>query len=92
VLTRSKTSIYVNDELWKRFKSASSRNGTDMSRMLEDLILDELESEDFTSMLSEAAAKSGVVELEFKPIRLRGGKVSDLVRDGRDERENHLSR
>jgi len=90
-LAKSKTSIYVDDELWKRFKSASSKKGMDMSKVLEDLIIDELEAEDFGSMLT-ATAKSGVVELEFKPIRLRGAPVSDLIKAQRDERENHLSR
>jgi len=89
-LAKSKTSIYVDDGLWKRFKSDSSKRGMDMSKVLEDLIIDELEAGDFASMLT--AAKSSAVELEFKPIRLRGPPVSDLIRGQRDERESHLSR
>ncbi len=87
---KSKTSIYVDEEIWKRFKAASSKRGTDMSEILEGLILDDLEGDDLSSVPTGGTEPG--VELEFKPIKLRGRPVSGLVRVQRDEREDNLSR
>ncbi|MGC9153237.1 MAG: ribbon-helix-helix protein, CopG family [Vulcanisaeta sp.] len=80
-----KTSIYIDEELWREFKKYAAERGLDVSELLEELIKEELMTELNTLMPEESNP-----ELDFEPIKPRG-MVSSLVREMRDERESDLS-
>ncbi len=86
---RVKTSIYIDGELWERLKERARSRSVEISRYLEDLIREELDSE-IVDALGELIDEE-VIELDFEPVRA-GGTVSDLVREMRDERGSSLSR
>ncbi|MEM1546782.1 MAG: hypothetical protein QXY40_04620 [Candidatus Methanomethylicia archaeon] len=89
-MARKKSSIYVDDELWRRFKKHAIENGVELSTLLEEIIREEL-MDNVDKALEELAGLE-VYELEFKPIEPREGAVSELVRAMRDERANSISR
>ena len=88
-MPRVKTSIYIDKELWSRFKAHASSRGLEASKFLENLI-----KEVFISDAIDEALKgmniSEDYEINFEPVVSRE-PVSELVRVVRDERRNHLS-
>ncbi len=86
---RVKTSIYIDRKLWERLKDHARSRGMEISRVLEDLIREELDNEvaDVLGVLMDEE----IIELDFEPVRA-GGTVSSLVREIRDERSSSLSR
>ncbi len=88
---RVKTSIYVNGDLWKRFRESALQKRVGVSHLLEEIMRDEL-VDDFLSEVLGEVAESEEYELDFEPIKPAEGVVSELVRAMRDERRDRLSR
>lgn len=91
ILTKVKTSIYVEKDLWEEFKKLAQRKGVEPSKLLEELIREEL----FEKMLDEFMQELDIgndYEIDFEPIKPRKDLVSDLIRSMRDERRNGLPR
>ena len=91
VVVRVKVSIYVDRDVWERFRRYALRRGIKVSELLEDLMRDEM-VEDLLDdeLLSLTGSES--YEADFKPAEPRGGLVSELVRVMRDERAGNVSR
>ena len=88
-----KTSIYVDKELWSRFKTYARRRGRDASNILEDLMMDELIEELLDEAVRARLGEPGEeVEIDFQPIEPLTGTVSELVREERRGRFARLSR
>ncbi|BES82352.1 hypothetical protein [Pyrodictium abyssi] len=85
------TSIYVDRDLWKRFRDYARRKGIEASRLLEELMLEAMLEEEVLRAL-EALEEKPLLELDFEPVEPRGGTVSELVRETRDEQANSISR
>ncbi len=79
-VVKVKTSIYVDKELWERFRKYVLRRGKEVSNLLEDMIRDETIEESLESIIDYEN-----YELDFEPIKLKKGSVSELVRVMRDE-------
>jgi len=90
-VARVKTSIYVDRDLWKRFRDYARRKGIEASRLLEELMLEAMLEEEVPRAL-EALGEAPPLKLDFEPVEPRGGTVSELVREMRDERANSISR
>ncbi len=86
--SKSKTSIYIDRELWEKFKRHARARGVEVSRLLEELMREELVEEELGKIIGEWLGD--LDELDFEPIPPRGGAVSVLVREMRDERCNSL--
>jgi hypothetical protein len=84
---RRKISVYVDVELWERFKKHAVERGVGASRLLEELIREELG--DYVDEALGALAGSDSYELDFEPVEPKG-PVSWFVRVMRDERERGL--
>ena len=84
-MVKEKTSVYVDRELWARFKRRARRRGVDISNLLEEIIRDGLVEDALDSILLELAG-SEECELDFDPVKPREGLVSELVREMRDGR------
>jgi len=89
-VVKEKTSVYVDRELWARFKRRARRRGVDISDLLEEVIRDGLVEDALDSILLELAG-SEEYELDFDPVKPREGLVSELVRELRDERAGSVS-
>lgn len=81
-MAKTKTSIYVDGDLWRRFREHSSRRGVEVSKLLEELIEDALVELELDKVLAEVKDD---YEIDFDPVEPRG-PVSDLVRAVRYER------
>jgi len=88
--SRGKTSIYIDRELWEKFRRYARSRGVEVSRFLEELIREGILEDDLADALSELSGEK-FTELDFQPIRPRGGLVSGLVRELRDKRADSLS-
>ncbi|MEM0053479.1 MAG: hypothetical protein QXL89_04780 [Nitrososphaeria archaeon] len=89
-MSRVKTSIYIDKELWEKFKVQASKNGVELTELLEELIQDSL----IDSFLNKVVEEVGGIEdyeIKFEPVEPKGGSVSELIRVIRDERRNSLS-
>lgn len=87
-MVKVKTSIYADKELWEKYKSSLARRGVEVSRALEELIRDELVED----LLDEAiGGEAGGYEIDFEPVKPKGGLVSVFVRAMRDERAGGVS-
>jgi hypothetical protein len=84
---RRKISVYVDVELWERFKKHAVERVVGASRLLEELIREELG--DYVDEALGAVAGSDSYELDFDPVEPKG-PVSQFVRETRDERERGL--
>lgn len=91
MVSRTKTSIYVDRELWERFRRYARSKGIEVSRLLEEMIREEMLEEELSNAIDELGVGE-LEELDFEPITPKGGLVSTLVRELRDERDNSLSR
>ncbi|MEM2614742.1 MAG: hypothetical protein QXO15_11070 [Nitrososphaerota archaeon] len=89
-MARKKSSIYVDDELWRRLKRRALEEGVELSILLEEVIREELM--DYVDKALEELTGLGFYELEFKPVKPREGSVSELIRAMRDERADSISR
>lgn len=86
-MVRRKTSVYVEEGLWERFKVYASIKGIDMSSLLEEMIKEELA--DHIGEAIEELAGPDDYQLDFEPVRARE-PVSPLIREMRDGRANGL--
>jgi hypothetical protein len=84
---RRKTSVYVDGDLWERFKRYAVARGVEVSSLLEELMREELG--DYVDEALGALAGSDSYELDFEPVEPKGS-VSQFVREMRDERERGL--
>ncbi len=89
-MVKVKTSIYVDKELWEKFKLQASKRGTEITRMLEDMIRDEMVDSFLNQMIADTG-ESEDYKIEFEPVEPEKGLVSELVRDMRDGRDNSVS-
>jgi len=86
-----KTSIYIDKDLWERFKRYALKKGVEVSSLLERMIEEEMIDETLSNVLLELA-KVEDYEVDFKPVEPRRGIVGELVRVIRDERDSNLLR
>lgn len=89
-MARKKSSVYVDDELWRKLKKRAMEKGIGLSTLLEEVIREEFM--DSVDKAIEDLVGSKVYELEFEPVKPRKGLVSELVRAMRDERADSISR
>ncbi|MCD6095328.1 MAG: CopG family transcriptional regulator [Thermoprotei archaeon] len=89
-LVKVKTSIYIEKTLWEMFKRHAVRKGVEVSKLLEELIKDEIVEYSLDDILLELAGSKDY-ELDFEPIEPKKGTVSELVRAMRNERANSIS-
>lgn len=85
---RGKTSIYIDRELWAKFKVYAARQGKEVSRILEEMIREELVEEELADIVAEEVSKIEDYEIDFEPVEPKGASVSELIRVMRDERGN----
>lgn len=90
-MVRAKTSVYVDQGLWKRLRRYSARKSSEVSRILEKTIEEEM-TEDLVDAEISRIMKKKAYELSFEPVKLKRGLLSTMVREMRDERASHLSR
>ena len=89
---RVKTSIYIDRELWRRFREYVRRKGYEVSDYLESVIEDAMFEDALIRDLDDLIDKDSVEEIDFEPVVPERGSVSELVRVMRDERAHNLSR
>jgi predicted transcriptional regulator len=90
MMVKTKTSIYLDKELWEKFKAYASKNGVEITKMLEEAIREEM-AEDFIEQALTEAGGLETCEIEFEPVKPEGSLVGELVRVMRDERGNSIS-
>jgi len=90
-VVKVKTSIYVDRELWERFKEYALRRGVEVSKLLEDMVRDEMIEEILDEALLSMVGSEDY-EIDFKPIKPREGLVSELIRVAREERASDIPR
>jgi hypothetical protein len=88
-MARKKSSIYVDEGLWRRLKKHAMEKGVDLSALLEDVIREEFM--DYVDRALEELAGPRVYGLDFEPVKPREGIVSELVKAMRDERADSVS-
>ena len=71
-VVKVKTSIYVDKELWEKFKKYAMKRGVEVSNLLEDVIRDEMVDETLESTLLEIAGFEDY-EIDFQPIEPKEG-------------------
>lgn len=82
-----RTSVYLDREVWEAFREAARRRGIEASRLLEEVLREEV-----AAGLEEALLDlSGGVdyELDFEPVKPLS-PVSPLVREMRNARAGEL--
>ena len=88
-MARVKTSIYVDRDLWERFKRYARSRGFEVSKLLEEIMREEMLEDELAAVIDELSPTASD-ELDFEPVKPRGGLVSSLVRRMRDEREGSI--
>ncbi len=88
-MVKVKTSIYIDRELWEKFKRYAMEKGVEVSNLLEKIIREEMLEEVLEAELSDLAGTEDY-EIDFEPIEPREGLVSELVRAMRNERADSL--
>ena len=83
-----KTSISIDNEIWIELKNLALQRGKDISSILKDAIENELYLDLDKSLMKYS--KYSKSDLDFEPIK-PNGKISDLVRSMRDDRESRIS-
>lgn len=86
--SKVKSSVYIDGEIWRRFKKYAAEQEREASVLLEELMREELML-NLQDALEELTEQEGI-ELDFEPVKPITGLVSTLVREMRDER-NSLS-
>ena len=89
-MVKVKTSIYVDKELWEKYKLSLAKNRLEVSQALEELIREEL-VEDFLIEALKGMDEAKAGEIDFEPVKPEDGLVSIFVRSMRDERTDSLS-
>ena len=90
-VVRVRASVYVDRDLWERFRRYALRRGVSVSGFLEEVIAEGLVEDFLGEVLSELAGAGGF-EGGFEPVEVEGGgSVSELVRLERDGRARGLS-
>ncbi|HEW94022.1 MAG TPA: ribbon-helix-helix domain-containing protein [Thermoprotei archaeon] len=89
-MVKVKTSIYVDKDLWERFKKYASKKGVEISELLEEIIREEMFEDDINNILTELT-DIDAYEIDFEPIEVKGD-ISKFIRVLRDERYNNISR
>jgi len=89
-VVKEKTSIYIDRELWRKFKKYVLKRGMDISSFLEDIIRSELIEEALDSILLKLAGLEDYYEADFEPIKPKEGLVSELVRVMNHERSGDI--
>jgi len=89
-VVKVKTSIYVDKELWEKYKLSLAKNRLEVSQALEELIREEL-VEDFLYEALEGMDEAKASEIDFEPVKPEDGLVSIFVRSMKDERIGNLS-
>lgn len=89
-MVKVKTSVYIDKGLWEKLKSHASRNGMEITQMLEEMIKGEM-AEDLLDRVIEDMGVAEDYELGFEPVEPEGGSVSELVRAMRDARDDSIS-
>lgn len=89
-MVKVKTSIYVDKDLWERFKKYASKKGVEISELLEEIIREEMFEDDIGNILTELT-DIDAYEIDFEPIEVKGD-ISKFIRVLRDERYNNISR
>ena len=90
-MVKVKTSIYIDKDLWERFKKYALRKGVEVSNLLENIIEEEMTEEALDKVLLELA-KVEDYEIDFEPIEPKKGSVSELIRAMRNGRSSSLLR
>jgi len=85
-----KTSIYVDAELWERFKRYVGARGLDISGFLEETIEEALMEGELAKALYEIEGSEDYA-IDFNPIEPKEGLVSELIGVMRNERTNSIS-
>lgn len=80
---RIKTSVYIDEELWKEFKELARVEGREVSRLLEEAIMNYIINE----LLDVDESR---VPIWFEPLKVGGEDISKTLREMRDEREKSL--
>lgn len=88
-MARVKTSIYVDKELWERFRQRASEKRVEASRLIEAMLDEEMVEDSIDELISELIGSESY-EVDFGTIEPRGAPVSELVRAVRDERTSSL--
>ena len=88
-MVKVKTSIYVDKEIWEMFKRHALRRGVEVSRLLEDMMVDEVVEELLDKALLELAGPQDY-EVDFEPVEPKEGLVSELVKVMGDERAGSI--
>ncbi len=83
-----KTSISIDKKIWMELKNLALERGKDVSSILKDAIENELNSNLDKSLTKYSI--QGTSDLDFEPIKPKG-KISDLIRSMRDDRESRIS-
>lgn len=89
-MVKVKTSIYVDKELWEKYKLSLAKNRLEVSQALEELIREEL-VEDFLIEALKGMDEAKAGEIDFEPVKPEDGLVSIFVRSMKDERIGNLS-
>ena len=79
-----KTSVYLDEELWKEFKELAQREKSEVSKLLEEALMNYLINE----VLKDV--DDSEVPLWFEPLKVEGESSEKLVREMRDDREKRL--
>lgn len=87
---KTKTSIYVDKDVWEKFKLMASKKGVEASKMLEEIMREEM-AEDFLEQALKDLKDYEGREIDFEPVEPEGGPVSELIRVMRDERNSSVS-
>ena len=74
-MARIRTSIYVDKELWEKFKLYAARRGIKLSNLLEELIQDEV----VEALLDNSYLDMDDDMLDFEPVVAKDS-ISDLLR------------
>lgn len=89
-MVKVETRIYVDEELWEKFKRCALKKGMEVNNLLEDIMKDEMMDEALDSALLNLAGSENY-EIDFEPVKPKEGRVSELIRVMRDKRPNHIS-
>ncbi len=79
-----KTSVYLDEELWKEFKELAQREKSEVSKLLEEALMNYLINEVLRDV------DDSEVPLWFEPLKVEGESSERLVREMRDDREKRL--
>ncbi|WP_456321288.1 ribbon-helix-helix protein, CopG family [Palaeococcus sp. (in: euryarchaeotes)] len=80
-----KTSVYIDEELWKEFKELARRERNEVSKLLEEALMNYL----IGDVLGEIDDSN--IPIWFDPLKVKGEKSENILREMRYEREKSIS-